>query len=400
MELRAVREDEIDDLIDHMDLVFNVSRKRMIKAYREDSTVRLHQVRVVVEDGQIVSAVRVANRPVRIGGARVEMGGIGGVSTHPDYRGRGYCTEILKAQIEYMERQGYDISMLFTGICGFYRRLEWYCHPQHSAQAPVPEAVQTVASDDYTIRQYRQDTDLDGVIACYDQYNAERTLTMVRHRQYWLDGHTQYLGGVPWLVAERDGQIYAYVSGSPDDIHEACCRDGHLNAFEPLADYILQQACDEGVEQIRLRLHYNHPITDRYRRICGGRISHSYGEGMMLRVIRLMPLLTKVAPVFEKRLAEAGFCFDDRMSIGFEQVGQKATVVVEGSSVAVTEGPAELDLRLNGRQFFMLLCGAATVDELDELLTLEGNVIDEEYRALLRILFPRQPATYYGCDHF
>ncbi|MFP3904651.1 MAG: GNAT family N-acetyltransferase, partial [Armatimonadota bacterium] len=150
MQIRDVRDDEIDELIDHMDLVFNTPRERMEMAYRHDSTVRLHQVKVAVEDGRIVSAVRVANRPVRIGEIRVEIGGIGGVSTHPDYRGRGYCTALLEAQIEYMQQQEYDISMLFTGIVGFYRRLGWYSFPEHSATVPVPDTSNVDSESPYT----------------------------------------------------------------------------------------------------------------------------------------------------------------------------------------------------------------------------------------------------------
>lgn len=400
MQIRDVRDDEIDELIDHMDLVFNIPPERMEMAYRHDSTVRLHQVKVAVEDGRIVSAVRVANRPVRIGEVRVEMGGIGGVSTHPDYRGRGYCTAVLEAQIEYMQQQEYDISMLFTGIVGFYRRLGWYSFPEHSAKAPVPDTFEADCESPYIVREYQQDTDLDAVIACYDDYNAERTLSMVRHRQYWLDGHTQFMGGVPWLVAERDGQVSAYLSGSTDDVHEACCLDGHLAAFDALADSVMERAADGDTDEIRCRLHYNHPMTDRFRQICGGRISHTFSEGMMLRVIQLAPLLQKLVPVFQRRLCEACFNCPEPMSIGFDLVGQSATLAVEGQSVAVTDDAADLQLHINSRQFFMLLLGGGTVDEQWRLLQARGNNIADSYRGLIRVLFPRQEYTYYGCDHF
>jgi len=402
MELRDLRADEIDELIDHFAFVFRdaAPRERFERAMYDDTTLELSQLKVIVADGKIVSAVRVANRPVRIGSTRVEMGGIGGVSTHPEYRRRGYGTALLQAQIAYMEQQGYDISMLFSGLTGFYQRVGWECFPEHSCSVPVPSELPGDAEGPYTVREYVEDTDLAGVIRCYDEFNAQRTLSMVRHPQYWSDEHAKFLGCLPWLVAESDGEVCAYASGSPQRIYEACCRHGHLQAFVPLAETVMMAATEQHNDSLTCQLPFGHPLLDRFRILAPTRITHTLSEGMMLRVIRLRPLLKKLVAEFKGRLSQAGFAVSQPLTIGFSQVGQTATLRVLGPDARVCDDEPELPLDLSGREFFLLLCGGATVDELAEILSLRGISIPQRYQKLLRILFPKLDSVYYACDHF
>ncbi len=402
MQLLDLKADEIDELIEHFALVFQdaAPRERFERALYDDSTLELSQVKVVVEDCKIVSAVRVANRPVRIGGTRVEMGGIGGVSTHPDYRRRGHGTALLQAQVAYMEQQGYDISMLFSGLTGFYQGVGWDCFPEHSCTVPVPENFEGPGDSRYTVREYVEAGDLAAAIRCYDEFNAEVTLSMVRHSAYWQDRHSQFLGCRPWLVAEAGGEVCAYVSGSPRRIYEACCRNGHLQAFVPLAAAAMAAAGEQQHDPLTCQSPFGHPLLDRLRMLAPTRTTHTLSEGMMLRVIRLRPLLEKLVPEFKGRLSQAGFAVSQPLTVSLNQVGQSATLRVLGPEIRVCDDEPELALDLSGREFFLLLCGAATIDELAETLALRGLSIPQPYRKLLRILFPRQDSIYYACDHF
>jgi len=403
VELRDLRADERDKLIDHWVIAYqnDALRERAERALYDDTTLELAQIKVIVEDDEIVSAVRVANRPVRIGGIRVEMGGIGGVSTLPEYRSRGYSTRLLQAQITYMQQQGYDISMLFSGLIGFYRRVGWDCFPLHSCCVPVPKTLRAPAPrSPYTVRQYEQATDLPQVTRCYDEYNAYKALAMVRHPEYWQDKHAQFLGCRPWLVALKDGEVCAYVSGSPKAISEACCRDGHVQAFVALADATLTAAMEAEVEALECWIPFSHPLLAVFGEMLDERITHSVHESMMLRVINLRSLFEKLIPVLNTRLQQAGLAVSQPLTVSFDQVGQKATLRIHGPEAMICDDQPELPLDISGREFFLLACGAATIDELVEILTLRGIGIPAQYRKLLRILFPKQESVYYGCDHF
>lgn len=54
------------------------------------------------------------------------MGGIGEVSTNPQYRGRGLATDLLQLAIEYCKGLKFPIMQLHTSKqTGFYANLGW-----------------------------------------------------------------------------------------------------------------------------------------------------------------------------------------------------------------------------------------------------------------------------------
>lgn len=114
MEIRSVREDELEEMIALQCRIFRPDgHKRYTQYIRGDSSYRLDQTRVVVVDSRIVATLRVWDRKMRIGSGVVHMGGIGGVGTHPDFRGRGYASALIRdtsllPEVEGLSRRPID----------------------------------------------------------------------------------------------------------------------------------------------------------------------------------------------------------------------------------------------------------------------------------------------------
>lgn len=79
---------------------------------------------VIEEDGQFVSHVGVYPIKVVTAGVRLQIGGIGGVSTSPEARGKGHMTRLLRHCIDEMRIQGYSLSWL-AGDRQRYNSLGW-----------------------------------------------------------------------------------------------------------------------------------------------------------------------------------------------------------------------------------------------------------------------------------
>jgi len=100
MEIRGVHESELEEMVNLQCLVFRPDGHERYWGYVQgDSSYRHDQSRVVVVNGGIVATLRMWERRMRIGSCIVRMGGIGGVCTHPDYRGVGYATALMKDTI-------------------------------------------------------------------------------------------------------------------------------------------------------------------------------------------------------------------------------------------------------------------------------------------------------------
>ncbi len=68
---------------------------------------------VLERDGKIVSHVGTYPMSIVIGLARVSCGGVGGVATLPEERGKGYMTRLMHESVERMRQQGMALSALW-----------------------------------------------------------------------------------------------------------------------------------------------------------------------------------------------------------------------------------------------------------------------------------------------
>ena len=55
----------------------------------------------------------------------MDMGGITGVATYPEYTGKGLIHSLMKRAINYMHDQEFPISFLYPYSIPFYRKMGW-----------------------------------------------------------------------------------------------------------------------------------------------------------------------------------------------------------------------------------------------------------------------------------
>jgi len=407
METRAMRESEIEECIDLAYLVFpDTTSPRFRHHLTDDSSFELEQARVCIADGRIVSFVRVSDRPIHVGFAVVRMGGIGAVATHPDCRGRGCSTALLWDAVHYMERAGYDLSMLFTHQQRHYAKVGWAaCFPEHSYSLPPGEPPEVETP--YSLRPFDEARDLDAVMAIYNRYTEERSGTLARPRQYWLDRHSRTMGVLPNTVVERDGEMVAYLRGTETNFGELAYLPGHAEAVVPLCVRAMRAAVAAAdpttAPRVTGQLPRSHPALELLLRWNAPRGPvNQENEGMMLRVIRLAPLMQQVAPVLERRLAQAGL-LPRRVTVILRELGQAVRVVINGRHLHVEAcdvgDSGDITLEPGTRSFFELLFGDSTFGQLRELIP-GADAVAPQDAVLLEVLFPKQEPVYFGCDHF
>lgn len=113
--IRTVRADEFEEFMRFLERCYGHSRDFFPRAYpqlyRPDPDA-LECFMVLEVDGKIVSHVGLYPLDVRSFGCRVMTGGIGGVATLPEYRGRGYMSRLLRHAISTMRERGWPLSAL------------------------------------------------------------------------------------------------------------------------------------------------------------------------------------------------------------------------------------------------------------------------------------------------
>lgn len=114
-EVRTVRVEEFCDFMRFLERCYGHSRDFFLRAYPHlyrpdpEACACCH---VVAREGRIVSHVGLFPIEVVVAGVRLPLGGIGGVATLPEERGKGHMSRLLRHAIELMRRSGCLVSGL------------------------------------------------------------------------------------------------------------------------------------------------------------------------------------------------------------------------------------------------------------------------------------------------
>jgi predicted acetyltransferase len=386
---RAIHPDEFEACLDVWDAAFSdTPREYFRKYFTGDPWFHPEYTRCAFEGNRMVSAVQIVRREVRVGQATLTLGGIANVGTVPAYRSKGYSSQLLRDAITVMENDGFDFSMLFTGIHGFYARLGWenlpvkVMHAEIRPELPLPEGG-------YRIRPLA-DADLEALCACYEQCNAGRSFTVVRSPAY-LRGWTGWEERTPpdVYVAEAAGKVVGYIVASIGEslsVTEVGWLPAYSECVFALMLHATRMAAERQVTQARLHIPRDPALMGVVRNLFHRFTWHEYLP--MVRVIRLQPLVNKLLPELSRRIQAVGAKGTVRLRLPSGTIGLRAS----GDEVT-RDANALPEVAITQAQFLGLVFGLVGAEELPE-------PVPSQTRALLNVMFPRQPAIYWAWDGF
>ena len=208
MEFRALYPEELEAWLDHVTTVFTGGRKYFSNHWHNDPWRDPEGIRIALDKGTIVSTVRVFIRKMFLHGEPITVGGIGEVSTRPEYRQRGLATQLLKDAIRFMEARDIVTSSLH-GSQRIYSVEGWEKVPRYYAKQPIAAKKQGA----WGVRPANFDdhAEVERIAALYDEYAHKFNGTFVRDDVTYWTKWVRTESPSAW-VAERDGDIEGYVS--------------------------------------------------------------------------------------------------------------------------------------------------------------------------------------------
>ncbi len=265
MEFRALQPEELETWLDHVTSVFTGGRKYFSNHWHNDPWRDAEGIRIALDKGAIVSTVRVFIRKMFLHGEPITVGGIGEVSTRPEYRRRGLATQLLKDSIRFMESRDIVMSSLH-GSQHIYSIEGWEKVPRYYARQPFSAKKRS----EWEVRPVNFDDapEVKRIADLYDQYARKFNGTFVRDEMtYW----TQWVrteSSNAW-VAERNGSIEGYVSVAQREdelwVKEfiasaaAFAMDSGKQLLEGMLSHIIAQMDVESLEVV-----YPAPIADGF----------------------------------------------------------------------------------------------------------------------------------------
>ena len=383
------------------------------------------------EDDKQLSGLGLREFQMRFGSAYLKMGGIEGVNTTEGYRNKGYCRRVMEATIQFMNENGFDVSMLF-GIRDFYHKFGyatvipeiWIDFRREEAQAAVPT---------YQIRKVEME-DGPKILTLYAANNAQRTGTLVRGETHWerfnvenpsntygsdfgifVDPYGEKsltfgsYGTNDWdrkaidlfVVLDEGDEVIGYFACDATEGNCILCDIGFQNEtiFETVVRFLVDRAKQIGVAQVLCHLPIDHPFAIFCRRYdCRTHIQNWKNSGGMMRIINQSSTLEKITDELEKRLQRSAELsqWSGKIFISSD-LGQDCLEIDRGSVAHTNSCENGFHLEIPQDKLIQLMMGRRSIKDL----VIEPDVsVSEEIVPVLQTLFPPGHPHVWWPDRF
>lgn len=356
---------------------------------------RREHTRIARWRGELAGAVRVNVETLRLGEARLRMGGFGWVTTSPAHRNRGVGRALMAGTLAYLRELGCHVSMLF-GIPNFYHRFGFTTTlSDYATIVRVPEIAEA-GTPDCKVRPGKPG-DIRAIQRIHNANDSETACSIVRTAAHignqwerWKDVR---------VITDPQGAVAGYyLPRQADDelvVEEAGVTGRAICAA--LLSACARQAADACLPRIRLRVPPPHPLGRyllEFQSVHEMR-THRNGEGMMA-FVSLGETLESMIPEWESRLARHAA----------RAYRTEATLVVDGAPYRVRANRGAIDIaNTPGKNKFG--CSAAELMHLvtgfrflDDVHALQRRIITAEARELLGVIFPKRAPYVSPPDRF
>ncbi|MHC4713257.1 MAG: GNAT family N-acetyltransferase [Planctomycetota bacterium] len=340
-------------------------------------------------DGRIVSYLEIVPKRMYIGRSLLKMAGVGGVSTDPAHRKKGYNRALFEDTIEFMRKDGYDLSILY-GIPDYYHRYGYESvMTRHIVTMPAREEFPGPAAG-YK-RSVVARSDMEQIRCLCNAQARYRDGNCLRDRMH------KPKRGVK--ITDARGRIAAYATWREEN---GIIFTGDAAARNPAAGVELLKvlwrvAWRELAGQINVDLPPGYPLTDAMlTRGATYRRQFRRNQGCMGRIVDLSSLARKMCTEWARLVGRSELArkrFALRLAVGDE------TLRISASAKGVTAGVgrAHAASKATQQRFAQMLLGYRAISELAD--DSDVRFAKKDLRAL-EVLFPERRTHILGPDRF
>ncbi|HSQ16523.1 MAG TPA: GNAT family N-acetyltransferase [Anaerolineales bacterium] len=334
--------------------------------------------RVILDGDKMIHHWGVWGYPMRVESIQLQVGGIGAVVTHPDYRKQGWMHQAAYASFEAMQEAGYDLSILRGR---HYVRLGYARAWNYVTYRLKPEELpETGPFKAYQPLQAEQVSAMD---ALYNQTHASFTGAAIRPT--YLKRHPDDIGVYAWFGEQGDLEGYIRAFPAEEDPKTLTCLEAAGDPRQGLA--VMEDLFKNGDYQSLafFTLPHHHPVLQYLRKgACIVEDRYFDISGWRVKLINLQSSLQKLIPLFEQRLAQSQFA-GWQGSLLLDSGEQKAVLHLDKGKLYIANKGRSANALHGGADIARFLLGS---DEPDEIIR-QANMQSSGLAApLVKVLFP------------
>ena len=356
MQIRLILPEELARTEELFALAFRLPLERGKEATPDEA---LHWA-AFDEDGEMMSTLTVPAYRMWFDGQPVRMGGIGGVSTLPQYRRCGGIRGCFEALLPELYRREYDFSYLFPFSTAFYRKFGYEsCVQKQLVTVDLRELRENYFTGTYRLAEPGRDLSADvcAVDACW--HRAYNMSVLHSREDYGWVAKLDPAAGDRYLYVWYDNDVpSAYVLFQPEGTTSRCDRFHFTSARGFRALLGLLQTMSSDRSHARFYLPESKALRYLLPEWSLGAVGWQILSGGMVRVIRVQEVLKKAKCLGTGRVTLAIRDPQIPQNNGTFRICFQDGRVTE---VAATEDPPDASMPICA--FSALISGVCTFDE-------------------------------------
>ncbi|HOF40240.1 MAG TPA: GNAT family N-acetyltransferase [Candidatus Hydrogenedentes bacterium] len=350
--------------------------------------------RIAKRGVEVVGGLRLITDTVRLGDARLKMGGLGWMTTSERHRHKGVCRRLMEDTLSYMRLHRYHIAMLF-GVPGMYHR--WKFVTSLADYIIDIDTLEALTFDCPLQERPAKLGDIQAIQAIHSADEDALACSVVRTRAHYL---CKWNDSDPKRVLTDDrGKVLAYFFHRNMGDYLAIVETG-VAEFGICGSVL--RACGRIAEEeslAHLRI-YSPPAHPMARYLLEFRSRH---ETLISRDAGGMLAFVDLDETFEHMIPEWERCLKHSNALDLRT---EATLVIDGVPLRIRANRGAIDLaRTPGKSKVSLSAG-----EMMHLLTgyrYAGDLLDAKQcflspgaRMLLHAIFPKRHPFVWPFDRF
>lgn len=184
LEIRRLRDEELVDSLQLSMYAFQYTVPENEIANRVEQA-KHHQVFGIWEEEKLASKLHIIPLKVNIQGKAVEMGGIAGVASYPEYRRNGYVKHLLSHALKEMKECGQIISLLHPFDIHFYRKYGWEIFTDKKEIVIEQKDLKMIGKVTGQIKRYDKESHNETIEKIYHEYCSRFEGMLVRSHEWW-----------------------------------------------------------------------------------------------------------------------------------------------------------------------------------------------------------------------
>ncbi len=368
---------------------------RKVQSHAGYPNHRAEYTRLAYWSGELAGTLRITEDTIRLGEARLRMGGLGWVSTAEVHRHKGIARELVADTMNYLRARSFHVAMLF-GIPNFYHRFGFTTVlGEHEVRIATVDAL-SVPHSAYRARLVKPG-DIPAIQRMHSLSDLGTACSIIR-----IAPHIS-LRWERWrqarVLTDERGKVFAYFvprrtpAGLVLDEVGLADRTGCGDVLHACA--LLAQ--EELAQEICYHVPTGHPFIQYLAQFRSRHETQfTRDEGGMMAFVNLGETLESMLPEWEAQVQNSAA----------RSLRVEATLMVDRVPYRVRANKGAIDVSLatgankcglTQAELMQLLTGSRF---LDDVLSQRRRILSPESRALLAALFPKRAPYVWLLDRF